>query len=61
MVSKYEGYSFDNEGFPRYNNRIYVSANDELRSLILREAHRPIYMAHTGVTKMKTDLKILFF
>jgi hypothetical protein len=45
----------------RYNNQIYVPPNDELRSLILNEAHRAVYMAHPGVTKMREDLKPLFF
>jgi hypothetical protein len=29
--------------------------------LILSEAHRAVYMAHPGVTKMRADLKPLFF
>jgi hypothetical protein len=29
--------------------------------LILREAHRVVYMAHSGVTKIREDLKPLFF
>jgi hypothetical protein len=29
--------------------------------LILSEAHRAVYVAHTGVTKMRADLKPLFF
>jgi hypothetical protein len=29
--------------------------------LILNEAHREFYMAHLGVTKMRADLKPLFF
>jgi hypothetical protein len=32
-----------------------------LRNLILSEAHRATYMAHWGVTKMRADLKPLFF
>ena len=35
--------------------------NDELRMLILSEAHRAVYMPHPGVTKMRADLKPLFF
>jgi hypothetical protein len=30
----------------RFRGRIYVPPNDELRSLILKEAHRAVYMAH---------------
>jgi hypothetical protein len=29
--------------------------------LILREAHRVVYMAQSGVTKMREELKPLFF
>ena len=29
--------------------------------LILSEAHRAVYMVHPGVTKMRADLKPLFF
>jgi hypothetical protein len=61
MVPKFEGYTLDNDGLLRYNNKIYVPPNDELRSLILSEVHRVVYMAHLGVTKMKEDLKPLFF
>jgi hypothetical protein len=61
MLPKFEGYSLYNEGFLRYNDIIYVPPNDELRSLILSEAHRAVYMAHPGVTKMKANLKPLFF
>jgi hypothetical protein len=40
---------------------MYVPPNDELRSLILNEAHRAVYVAHPGVMKMRADLKLLFF
>jgi hypothetical protein len=39
MVPKFEGYSLDNDGLLRFSRRIYVLPNDELRSLILSEAH----------------------
>jgi hypothetical protein len=61
MAPRYEGYSFDSAGLLRFRGRIYVSSNDELRRLILSEAHRAIYMAHPGVMKMRADLKPLFF
>jgi precorrin-4 methylase len=50
-----------NDGLLRFNGRIYVLPNEKLRSLILHESHRAIYMAHPRVTKMKEDLKPLFF
>jgi hypothetical protein len=61
MVPKFEGFTVDNDGLMRYNNQMYVSPNDELRSLILNEAHRVVYMDHLGVMKMRVDLKPLFF
>jgi hypothetical protein len=61
MVPRYEGFSFDSDGLLRFRGRIYVPPNDELRMLILSEAHRAVYMAHLGVTKMRADLKPLFF
>jgi hypothetical protein len=53
MVPKYEGYSLDDDGLLRFNGRMYVPPNDELRSLIFSELHRVVHMAHIGVTKMK--------
>ena len=61
MVPRYEGFSFDSDGLLRFRGRIYVPPSDELRMLILSEAHRAVYMAHPGVTKMRADLKPLFF
>jgi hypothetical protein len=61
MVPRFEGFMFDDDGLLRFKNRIYVPPNDELRGLILNEAHIVVYMAHPGVMKMRTYLKPLFF
>jgi hypothetical protein len=61
MVPRFEAISFDSDGLLRFKNQIYVLLNDELRMLILSEAHREIYMAHPRVMKMMADLKPLFF
>jgi hypothetical protein len=61
MVPIFEGFSFDEDGLLRFKNFIYVPPNDEFRSLILSEDHRAFYMAHPRVTKMRVDLKPLFF
>jgi hypothetical protein len=61
MVPKFEGYILDKDELMRYNNQIYIFPSDKLRSLILSEAHREMYMAHLGVMKIRTDLKPLFF
>ena len=58
---KYEGYVFEEDGLLQYNKRIYVPFNEEVRNLILSEAHRAVYMAHPGVKKMYADLKPLFY
>jgi hypothetical protein len=61
MVPRFEGFSFDSDGLLRFKNKIYIPMNDELRMLILSEAHREVYMSHLEVTKMREDLKPLFF
>jgi hypothetical protein len=61
MVPRYEGFTFDSDGLLRFRGQIYIPPNEELRMLILSEAHRAVYMAHPGVTKMRADLKPLFF
>jgi hypothetical protein len=61
MVPKFEGFFVDNNRLLRFKNRIYVPPNNELRRLILNEAHRAVYMAHPGVTNMRPYLKTLFF
>ena len=61
MVPRFEGYSLDSDGLLRFRGQIHVPPNEELRMLILSEAHRVVYMAHPRVTKMRADLKPLFF
>ena len=61
MVPQFEGFSFDSDGLLRFKNQIYVPSNDDLRMLILSEDHRVVYRAHPGVTKMRENLKPLFF
>jgi hypothetical protein len=61
MVPKFEVFTIDNDGLLRFKSQIYTPPNEELRSLILNEAHKAVYMAHLGVTKMRVELKPLFF
>jgi hypothetical protein len=61
MVPKFEGFTVENDGLLIFKSQIYVPPNDELRILILNEAHRSLYMAHPRVTKMREYLKPLFF
>jgi hypothetical protein len=39
MIPIYEIYSLDSYRLLRYNGRIYVPPNEEMRNLILNEAH----------------------
>jgi hypothetical protein len=61
MVPRFEGFLFDDDGLLTFKNQIYMTLNYELRSLILSETHRSVYIAHPRVTKMAVDLKPLFF
>jgi hypothetical protein len=61
MVPIFEGFMFDDDGLLSFKNWIFVTPNDNLRILILNEAHREVYLAHPGVTKMRAYLKPLFF
>jgi hypothetical protein len=60
LILKYEGYSLDNDKLLRFNDKIYILPNNKLRSLMLSEVHRVVYMDHLGVMKIKIDLKPLF-
>jgi hypothetical protein len=61
MIPRYEGYSLESDIVLICNGNIYVPPNEEMRNLIFSEAHRVVYMDHTGVTEMKEDLKPLLF
>ena len=60
-VPKFEGFTVENDGFLRFKGWIYVPPNDELRILILNKDHKAEYMAHPRLTKMREDIKPLFF
>ena len=49
------------EGTPRFQNRLCVSKNEELRKEILEEAHNIRYSVHPGGTKMYRDLRQYFW
>ena len=56
LEGRFAGYSLESDGLLRHTRRIYVPLLDELRTLILSEAHRAPYLAHPGVKKMYVDL-----
>ena len=60
-IPKYEEYSLDSDGLLRFRGRIYVPPNEDIRQLILNEAHSAVYMAHPSVKNMSVDLKPRFF
>lgn len=41
----------------RYEGRLYLSKNEELRSKFLHKAHHSKYSIHPGVTNMCQDMK----
>ena len=47
----------DDVGIARFNGRLCVPKDEELRKMILEEAHRSKFSIHLGVTKMYQDLK----
>lgn len=58
---KFEGYDLEEEGILRFHGRMYIPDSGDLRSTILKEAHRAVYCAHPGIKKMYADTKRLFF
>jgi hypothetical protein len=58
---KYEGYSLEADGLLRYRGMMYIPENGDIRSIIMKEAHRAIYCAHPGVKNMYADMRKLFF
>jgi hypothetical protein len=45
----------------RYRGRMYIPENGDIQSIILKEAHRSLYCAHSDVKKMYADMRKLFF
>ena len=58
---KYEGYNLETDRLLRYRGRMYILEYGDIRSIILKEAHRSLYCAHLGVKNMYADTKKLFF
>ena len=49
------------DGLLRFQDRVCIPSNVELREKILQEAHRTPYSVHPGATKMYKDLKQSFW
>ena len=57
LEGRYEGYSINSGGLLIFRGRTYIPEVDELRNLVLFEAHKGPYSTHPGVKKMNADLK----
>jgi hypothetical protein len=55
------GFDTISDGLFRYQNRVCVPNNEEIRKLILEEAHFSPYTVHPGGSKMYRDLKRHFW
>ena len=55
------GFSVASDGALVYEGRICVPKEEELRKVILDEAHSTPYTAHPGGTKMYQDLRRVFW
>ena len=58
---KVEVFSKGGDGVLRYQGRLCVPKVDDLRRLILQEAHNSSYSIHPGSTKMYRDLKEVYW
>ena len=54
---KAPGFSEDEQGVVWFGSRICVPNHQEIKQLILEEAHGSLYSIHPGSTKMYQDLK----
>src|SRR5215470_12911731 len=54
-------FALDQEGVLRCGKRLCVPNDEELRRIILEEAHSSRYTVHPGSTKMYQDLKQLYW
>ena len=48
-------------GLRYFNNRLWIPDRDDLRNLILKEAHNTRYSVHPGMDKMYKNLRIQFW
>ena len=58
---KSPGFVVHEDGTLRFQNRLCVPKNGELRKQILEEAHNTRYSVHPGGTKMYRDLRQYFW
>ena len=54
-------FKVDDQGVLRFEGRICIPDNDEMKKMILEESHRSSLSIHPEATKMYHDLKKLFW
>ena len=57
---KLTGFALNKEGIWRYQGRICVPEETDLRKRILNEAHKSEFTIHPGINKMYQDLNKIF-
>lgn len=50
---RFEGYSVNSEGLLLFRGSVYVPELDDLRNLVMIEAHKVPYSAHQGAIPME--------
>ncbi|KAL5805446.1 hypothetical protein ACOSQ4_028179 [Xanthoceras sorbifolium] len=58
---KHPDFSIRTDGIVCFRDRICIPENEELRKMILTEAHSSSYVMHPGSTKMYRDLKMQYW
>ena len=53
-------YTLDSDGVLRYQDRVFLPRNSEIKEAVLREVHCSRYTIHPCTTKMYQDLKKKF-
>ncbi|KAL2317629.1 hypothetical protein Fmac_031505 [Flemingia macrophylla] len=58
---KGERFNLGVDGILKFDNRVCIPSNIELKKMIFEEAHKSKMSIHPGTTKMYQDLKRLFW
>lgn len=61
LEGKMPGFSIDDDGVLRFENRLCVPNTEAVKREIVKEAYRSEYSVHPGATKMYQNLKQTFW
>ena len=61
LVNMNDSFALGYDGIYRYQVKLCVPDMDDLRNMIIIEAHGPRYSIHPGSTKMYHDLKQIYW